>query len=448
VTANKHTLSWLNRGRQWAAVMTAFTLPISTTGTAIFVALLVVLTLATTPLTRWQLTLRVPAATLPAALFALIAISMLWSPQPFGPGGSSHYVKLLLIPVLMASTFTGRQAMQIAHGFCSACVILLALSLASLLWQSGPWGWFKGPGVPVKDNAVQSTCFAACAFGLALYAVHFSKIDNKLRAIGTGFLALLLFADIFLISLSKTGTLIAAVLATCFLMRLDGWRQRSAVAASLLLIAVIAVGSSGEAQRRVNEIDVDFQALRPNTFGSKVSTGPHELIASDTKTPVSSDSKVSTSPVGEAATPKATMSTASRIDFWRKAVEFVRDAPLIGHGAGSTKLMYASLEKRRPSPYGEAVPDPHNQFLAIAIQAGLLGGALLITMWIAHLTLFVGSNLAHALGQVIVIQNVLSSLFNSALSQVTQGTLYCLAIGLLAALIRQQKERAATAPYN
>jgi O-antigen ligase len=391
--------------------------------------------------------MRFPAATFPLALFALIAISMLWSPQPFGPGGSSHYVKLLLIPVLMASTFTSQQAIQVAHGFCLACVILLALSLASLLWQTGPWGWFKGPGVPVKDNAVQSTCFAACAFGLALYAEHLFKVDNKIRAFGTGFLALLLFADIFLISLSKTGTLITAALAACFLVRLDGWRQRSAVAASLLLIAVIAVGSSGEAQRRVNEIDVDVRALSLNSFDSKASTNPHEPVASDTRGPISY-SKAPTPSIEEADSPKATMSTASRIDFWRKAVEFVREAPLGGHGAGSTKFLYASLEKGRPSPYGEAVPDPHNQFLAIAIQAGLLGGALLITMWIAHLTLFAGNSIAHALGRAIVIQNVLSSLFNSSLSQVTQGTFYCLAIGLLAALIRQQKERAATAPHN
>jgi O-antigen ligase len=192
------------------------------------------------------------------------------------------------------------------------------------------------------------------------------------------------------------------------------WRTRLGVAILLVFAAAVAVTLSVEAQRRVAEIAIDIRAM--------------EVGPSDAK-----DAKSATSE-------KATLSTASRMDFWQKSIEFIRAAPWVGHGAGSTKLLFASLEMDRPSPYGEAVPDPHNQFLAIAIQAGLIGGTLLIAMWIAHLKLFFGDTVPHLLGQAVILQNVLSSLFNSSLSQVTQGTLYCLAVGLLGALIRQQKE--------
>jgi hypothetical protein len=50
--------------------------------------------------------------------------------------------------------------------------------------------------------------------------------------------------------------------------------------------------------------------------------------------------------------------------------------------------------------------------------------------------MFLGRDFARVLGQAVVLQNVLGSLFNSHLSTVTQGMLYCLAVGLLGAVIR------------
>lgn len=413
------SLKLLHDGRQWAAMAAAFSLPLSTTGTGIAVALLVILIILTTSRAEWHSVLRAPSALLPAGLFALITLSALWSPQPFGPGGFSHYTKLLLIPVIMASSFTPRQAVQIAYAFAAACVILLVLSFASLFWQSGPWGWFKSPGVPVKDNSVQSTCFALCSFGLGLYSGYFFRMGSWLRGIITSLLALLLFVDVFLIHLSKTGALIAIALAAFLLVRMLRWRDRLAVAILLILLAALAVSLSSEAQRRVAEISADLRAMEGSSSDSKAYK-PTDPMAG-----------------------KATISTASRIDFWQKSIEFIQEAPLFGHGAGSTKSLYASLERERPSPYGEAVPDPHNQFLAIAIQAGLIAGSLLLMMWIAHFSLMWGESAPHLLGQAVVLQNVLGSLFNSSLSQVTQGTLYCLAVGILGTLIRQQGQNLA-----
>lgn len=396
------TSTSLNNGRQATAVATAFLLPISTTGTAISIAALTLVTLLSTSVSDWLSALRSPAATIPIALFACIAASMLWSPQPLGPGGVSHYTKLLLIPLIMANSFTSRQAVQIAYGFLAGCIILLTLSFASLLWPSGPWEWFKAPGVPVKDNAVQSICFALCAFGLSLDTVQRWRSGRKAFAVAAGAFAFLFFTNVFVIYFSKTGILISAALATLFLVRTTGWRLSFAIVMPLLVVVVAATLLSGRAQQRIAEISSDILALESGSSNMKTS-----------------------------------ISTASRIDFWRKALDFIGEAPLVGHGAGSTKSLYSSLETERPSPYGEAVPDPHNQLLAIAIQTGLLGGALLITMWVAHFMAFLGGGLPQVFGQAIVLQAVLSSLFNSSLSQVTEGTLYCLAVGLLAGLIQR-----------
>jgi O-antigen ligase len=381
--------------RHWAAVATAFTLPWSTSGQAISGGMFVLLALATTDGKAWRATLARPAAMLPALLFLLLLVAMLWSPDPFGAGGITHYAKLLLIPLVMAAAITPRQAIQIGFGFLAGCLIVLALSWASLLWPSGPWGWFKSPGVPVKDNAVQSGCFALCAFGLAIGAVGAWSRGHQPRSAGTALLALLFFADIFLIFVSKTGMLEAFALLGLFLVWCGGWRRALLIAAPLVVIVALALSVSAPAQHRLAEFASDIRA-------DKIS--------------------------------QESISTASRQDFWGKAVGFIKQAALFGHGTGSTKSLYQSLEASRPSPYGEAVPDPHNQFLAIAIQAGLVGGALLLAMWATHFFLFAGRGVVGALGQAVVLQNLVGSLFNSHLSTVTQGTLYCLGVGLLGGL--------------
>ena len=67
----------------------------------------------------------------------------------------------------------------------------------------------------------------------------------------------------------------------------------------------------------------------------------------------------------------------------------------------------------------------------MAIQLGLIGTVLLFAMWIAHLALFRGGTLIAWFGLIIVVQNVVSSLFNSHLSDFAQGWLYVLGVGVL-----------------
>jgi O-antigen ligase len=397
--------------RQMAAVATAAMLPVSTSGQAIALSIFVVLALLTVKREEWLATIVTPAAAIPVGLFVLIVIGMLWSPTPFAPGGGvGHYAKLLLIPVAMACTFTPRQGLQIGYGFLAGCLVILVLSFLSFFVHLPSPFSHAMDGVPVKDNAVQSGCFALCAFALALGGVSAWVEGNRQRAVAMLILALVFLADIFMIYISKTGILMTAALAGLFVVQAGGWRRSLLIVTPIVLIAAIALWSSGPAQRRLAQIATDIHAV--------------------------DDGKASA---------EATLSTASRLDFWSKAVEFIEQAPLFGHGTGSTKSLYQSLEATRPSPYGEAVPDPHNQFFAIAIQVGLVGGAILLAMWAVHFSMFVGSSFACAMGQAVVLQNFIGSLFNSHISTVTQGMLYCLAVGLLGGIVQRTRGRSGIA---
>ena len=64
------------------------------------------------------------------------------------------------------------------------------------------------------------------------------------------------------------------------------------------------------------------------------------------------------------------------------------------------------------------------------MQWGAVGVAVLYTLWLAHLLMFRGEGLACWIGLLVVVQNMLSSLFNSHLFDFTPGWIYVLGVGV------------------
>ena len=86
-----------------------------------------------------------------------------------------------------------------------------------------------------------------------------------------------------------------------------------------------------------------------------------------------------------------------------------------------------------------ASTNPHNQTLAVGIQLGLLGVAVLFWMWVAHLLRFRGAGLAAWAGLVVAGQNVVSSLFNSHLFDFTHGWIYVVGVGIAAGTVLYER---------
>ena len=103
---------------------------------------------------------------------------------------------------------------------------------------------------------------------------------------------------------------------------------------------------------------------------------------------------------------------------------------MIGHGTGSIHSLFEKAAAGHTATAGVAAANPHNQTLAVAIQLGFVGVAVLWAMWIAHLLLFRGNGLAEWIGLVIVVQNIVGSLFNSHLFDFVQGWTYVIGIGV------------------
>jgi O-antigen ligase len=135
----------------------------------------------------------------------------------------------------------------------------------------------------------------------------------------------------------------------------------------------------------------------------------------------------------------AETSSGYRLEFWKKSVRFIAAAPVFGHGTGSVMELFRKAATGESGPTAAVTDQPHNQTLLVAIQLGLVGGALLLAMWISHLMLFRGSGMVAWLGMGVVVQNFVSCLFNSYLFEFTLGWIYIFGAGVLGGMMLRQR---------
>jgi O-antigen ligase len=128
-------------------------------------------------------------------------------------------------------------------------------------------------------------------------------------------------------------------------------------------------------------------------------------------------------------------SVGFRFEFWRKSIVIIEAAPIFGHGTGSIRKEFRQLTAGKTGMAGMETTNPHNQIFATAIQLGLIGAAVLLAMWAAHLRFFLSPGLPSGIGLAVVVQNVISSQFNSSLFDATHGWLYVLGVGVTSGMI-------------
>lgn len=340
-------------------------------------------------------------------MFWLLAlIGVVWAvdvPMAERWGGVSSVFKLLVIPLLMFQFQRSSRASWILIGFLASCGVLLMLSWAVMAFPDLQLTRREGFGIPVKDYIAQTGEFVVCIFLLAEMAVRFWQ-QRRGFAVALMAAALLFLANLLVISTSRTGLVVVPVLLLLFLWRhVDGRR----LAAALLATAVLGIAAC---------------LLSPN-----IRTNVTDLL----------EEVRSFSPEADNRT-----RAGERLEYWRKSIGFVVNAPVLGHGTGSIPDQFRRGAIGQSGLAGLASKNPHNQIFGVAIQLGLLGTAVLFAMWLAHLALFRGEGLVAWAGMVVVAENIVSSLFNSHLFDFTQGWGYVIAVGTAGGVVLQRLSRA------
>lgn len=404
--------SSLNRGRlivaaDALAAAVAISLPWSTTATGILVALWLLALVPTLDAASMQSELRTPAGYMPVAFWALAVAGMLWSDASWAERlhGLSPFHRLLAIPLLLVQFRRSGNWQWMASGFILSCTVLLAASFVhAALWGRVPW--VTGvPGVPAKDYITQSGVFELCILGAAYAATDAWQAGRRGFAFVLLALCLAFLVDIAYVTTSRTTLVTLPVLIVLFgLMRLGARGTVILVGAGVIGAALIWV-SSPYARLRVNNAFAEVALYR----------------ATDAMT-----------------------SSGLRVEFWRKSVRFIAQAPVIGHGTGSIPDLFRQAAAPGSGASSIATTNPHEQILTVAIQLGMVGVVALLLFWLSHVMLFIAPGLAAWCGLSVVLQNAISSLFNSHLLDFTQGWIYVFGVGVLGGAVR--RGRAETAP--
>jgi hypothetical protein len=327
-------------------------------------------------------------------LLLLAAVGMLWADVPWAErlDGLSAFLKLAVVPLLIVQFRRSDWGQWLLVGFLASCGLLLALSWAfvlggpldpSFLWTE------KQYGIPVKDYISQSGVFTICAFALLELASNSWKERQGSHALGYGLLALLFLLNIFYVATSRTTLVVIPTLLVMFGLFRLGWRQLFGVILVGVVCAAIVWSSSSYLRFRVNHLTEEMR---------------------------------------QRGDPTAETSAGYRIAFWKMSTLAMREAPVIGHGTGSIGGAFRQQGS-------QTAINPHNQIFSVGIQLGFVGVVTLIAMWVAHLRLFLGSAAQSWFGLVVVTQNVVSSLFNSHLSDFTQGWVYVFGVGAIAGMV-------------
>jgi O-antigen ligase len=392
------------------AVLIAVLLPWSTTGVVIAAVLWFIALLPTIETDALLRLLKRPICVLPIGMFALALVGTLWSDAPWSERlhAVGPTVRLLALPLLLYHFERSRRGVWVFIAFLASCLLLMALSWLvafypnfSLKLYFSRGGYLPASGVAVRNYIDQSQEFALCAVALAFPVMSLLRAKRVWLAVLLAAIAASFLANMMFVVISRTALVTMPVMLGAFaLMHLRGRSAIFALCAAVLL-AALAWNLSSQLRNTVAKFAADYQqsSVQANVSGM-----------------------------------------GSRLEFWQKSLRFFADAPVIGHGTGSIRGLFEKAAVGQIGFHGEVTANPHNQTLNVAVQWGMIGIVLLYAMWLVHLMLFRGDGLAAWVGLMVVVQNVVTSLFNSHLFDFHEGWMYVLGVGVAGGMMLRAKQ--------
>jgi O-antigen ligase len=386
------------------AVLVALALPWSTSLVAIFAAALLVTRIPFLDVRAFLQLLTQPICAAPIALVLLACVGTLWSDAEWTTRlhGINPTTKLLMLPVLFYHFERSERGMWVFVAFLVSCTFLTVMSWIVLFHPELSLRKFDPePGIFVKSHIQQSQEFTLCAVALA-YPIIASLRERKFAM--AGLLAAVVFnllVNMAFVTVSRTALVTMPIMLAIFGLLHLKWRTNLMIFCGVVVVSLAAWAISPQLQARISSFASDYRIYKEDNQPSSI---------------------------------------GARLEYWEKSLRFFAEAPIIGHGTGSTRGLF---EQAVTAPAvlagGQVVSNPHNQTLNVAVQWGIAGIIILYALWAAHLLLFRGETLASWIGLLVVVQNIFTSLFNSHLFDFHEGWMYVLGVGVAGGMVLKMR---------
>lgn len=384
------------------AILTAASLPWSTSLAAIFNVAMLLCMVPFLDVRDFLQSLKRPICALPIALFLLALVGTLWSDASWGARfyAVNPTTKLLVLPVLIYHFQRSSRGHLVFIAFLISCALL---SVMSWLVFFHPALSLKPPAEPnsrgifVKNYIDQSQEFTLCAVALAFPIVKLLQQKRVWLATLLTAIALSFFVNMAFVVISRTALVTVPIMLAVFGLLHLKWRSVLIIFAALAALAAVTWKTSSTLHNTIETFSVQYELYRDKGIPTSIGL---------------------------------------RLEFWRKSLAFFAEAPLVGHGTGSTRGLFEQAATGGPNQASnEVIGNPHNQTLNVAVQWGVVGIIILYAMWAVHLLLFRGDALASWIGLLVVVQNVFTSLFNSHLFDFHEGWMYVIGVGVAGGMV-------------
>lgn len=383
-----------------ATALLGLALPVST-ALDNFLLAIVLLGLFSNAAKVWQIALSNPVARVASMLFGLLGLGALYGHTPISEslGILGKYIDLAFIPLFMLMFAEASTRIMAERIF--LWVMGLTLLFSYLLnWHViaiQPWmSIFSLPDNPVvfRSHITQNNMMAYAAFLALLKCRDATALQS--RWVWAGYAALAVFNVMFMVQ-GRTGYVILLLLLCWFAWaslsrraqargKAWGWKQGGAIGIAATLLVGGAYLGSARLHDRVDVMVQEFQSWQPNQG-------------------------LESSSIGE------------RLDFYSNTLQIVQRNWWAGVGTGGFPDAYeAQIQGTNAIP----TRNPHNEYLMIAVQTGVLGLLLLLylyyTQWRVAPSL--ESPYAQDAARGLVLAFVVNCAFNSALHDHADGLFF------------------------
>lgn len=406
------------RAAGWTTTALGFTIPIWVVADSILVGLLIVCWAACG---EWREKLRRvtanPVAVGAILLFAWLLLGTLWGEGELEGRALwvKKYANLLLIPLLISMAINAQERHRAILALASSLVVTLMLSLVLGLGLF-PTGKIincelSTPCIlppPITCDPSNPCIFKKhtthnmlMAFGVLLFGVLAWKSSRQwLRWWWVG-ASCLAAGNVILMVHGRTGYVVLAALAVLVLYMSFGWRGMVVALMAVTVTFSTAYQVSGSFHDRVDLVATGIARWSP------------QMATYDGVT--------------------------ERMEFFYHTVEIIQDHPLMGVGTGGFAQAYAE----RVQKLGLPVPThPHNQYLLVMVQVGVIGLCLLLWLFVQQWrwASFLSDAAFGLLARGLVVTIAIGCLFQPALNDHTEKLFYCLFSGLMCAGNNPQSE--------
>lgn len=320
---------------------------------------------------------RYPAVIVSLVLFFYMVFAITYSPAETIESINilKKYRELFLLPVFVSMLSISQKYREWAeYSFIAGCIILMIISY-SIIFGIMPEHRY---GHSIVFHITHNFFMAVLSF----WSLHYTFGSHKYRWFWLT-IFILSVINIFYIAPGRTGMLVFTCLMILFMVQRFSLKQ-FLVAIILFCSLITAIYYTSENfSGRIKEVVIEINNYEPG---------------------------------------KSRTSIGQRFDWYRSGVSLIREKPIMGHGTGS----YPYVQKRvTANSKIKETDNPHNEFLFLTIQFGLLGLLLFFSLIVTQI--FFARSIPtkkQMLLHGVILAIISGSLMNSLLFDSQQGHFY------------------------